>query len=277
MPTDIPEPTATDAGSGPDLVDPNQELGEVTLSGVVRLASAAGSALPVEGAQVRYSYRSTADSTQPDSGATLTNANGEFTFAPITMYASDELVIIAEAPGYDLLSITRSGPAVVDSDGVYEFELQPLGTTIEPTPEPTTVPEVPTQAPVPTSTPVSDVPPLMLNIAGHTHAPAGYQFCERADSGERLCVERPYADAAGRLSLQRGLDVQIQIEGERPNELRIEYLTDTGIRSGQPEVRPGDSRILLTITPEPGSYIMVIRVTWDKYDAAYFFRVTVND
>jgi hypothetical protein len=275
-----PEPTATSSAAGlaaTAAVAPDEELGQVTLTGTVQLASGAGAVVPVEGAQVRYSYRSTVSTDQADSGATLTDENGEFVFNPITIYASDELVVIAEAPGYDPLAITRSGPEVIASNGVFNFMLQPLGPTpAAETPVPTATRPALTLTPVPTRTPVVNVPPLTLNVAGQTYSPTGYQFCERAESGERVCVERPYEAPSGRLNLSRGTDVQIQISGDRPNEVEIAYLNDNGVPTGQPEIRPGDTRILLTITPEGGSYIMVIRVKWDEYDASYFFRVTVT-
>jgi len=59
--------------------------------------------------------------------------------------------------------------------------------------------------------------------------------------------------------------------------VRIEYLTDTGIPTGQPENRPGDNMILFIVTPEPGSYIMAVQVVWSGYEATYFFRVSVSD
>jgi hypothetical protein len=80
-----------------------------------------------------------------------------------------------------------------------------------------------------------------------------------------------------RLTLLRGAAAQLSLEGTRPQEVRIEYLTDTGILTGQPEIRSGDNTVLFTITPEPGSYIMAVRVSWGLQDATYFFRVAVRN
>ncbi|MBN2306294.1 MAG: hypothetical protein JXQ72_17560, partial [Anaerolineae bacterium] len=77
--------------------------------------------------------------------------------------------------------------------------------------------------------------------------------------------------------LLRGSSVQIALAGDRPLEVRIEYLTDNGIPTGQPEIQRGDNNILFVVTPEPGSYIMAVRVTWAEQDATYFFRVLVTD
>jgi hypothetical protein len=141
-------------------------------------------------------------------------------------------------------------------------------------------------APIWTPTPVAlpteeaepeEVPLLTLVFAGQEYTPVGYQYCQREPSGERLCREFPVTEAeTKRISLLRGTAAQLQIAGERPTEVQIEYLSDTGVKTGQPEVQPGDNTILFTITPEPGTYIMAVRVTWDTEDATYFFRVTVG-
>jgi hypothetical protein len=157
---------------------------------MVQLASATGLSLPLEGVQVRYSYHSTAGTDQPDSGATLTDANGEFTFDPITIYASDEVIVIAEAPGYDPLAETRTGPELIASDGIYEFVLQPLGTTQKVTRSTATRPlrpcPGPSLTPVLTSTPIVDAPPLTQRC-GRTYSPAGYQFWRNVHNVMSLC------------------------------------------------------------------------------------------
>ncbi len=138
----------------------------------------------------------------------------------------------------------------------------------------TPLPGVPATA-VPTS---SSVLPLALVVGGMEYLPVGYQFCQRAASGERVCVELPVTAATtDRVSLLRGSAAQIKIGGDRPVELEITYLSDTGQITGQPETREGDNIVLLTITPEPGSYILSIHVTWATEDTTYFFRVTVSD
>jgi hypothetical protein len=113
---------------------------------------------------------------------------------------------------------------------------------------------------------------------GRDYMPLGYQICQQAATGERECVEQPADNPSpGRISLQRGAAAQITIDGPRPNEVRIEYLSDTGIPTGQPETQPGDTTILFTVTPEPGTYILSIRVTWATQEVTYFFRVAVNN
>lgn len=148
----------------------------------------------------------------------------------------------------------------------------PTGSLVTATP--TQIPASPSQAVGPTTT----VPSLVLTFAGNDYGPVGYQFCERAASGERICVDLPAnTGESGRITFLRGAAVQLQIGGDRPTEIRIEYLSDTGTPTGQPEVRPGDNMVLLAITPEPGTYILAVRVNWGTQDASYFFRVAVTD
>ena len=129
-----------------------------------------------------------------------------------------------------------------------------------------------------TPTPLPSAPALTLRFAGQDYAPVGYQFCQRASTGEQVCVELPATNPSlGRISLQRGAAAQITIDGPRPSEVRIEYLSDDGTPTGQPETRPGDNTILFTITPEPGTYILAIRVTWGGEPTTYYFRVSVSD
>jgi hypothetical protein len=141
---------------------------------------------------------------------------------------------------------------------------------------PTTIVVPPTAIPPqPTS---SSVPPLGLEVGGKEYLPVGYEFCQRSTSGERVCVELPVTEApVDRVSLLRGSATQVKIGGQRPTEIEITYLSDIGQITGQPETRTGDNILLLTITPEPGSYILSIHVTWAVEDATYFFRVTVSD
>ena len=74
----------------------------------------------------------------------------------------------------------------------------------------------------------------------------------------------------------RGTAAQLYLDGPRPDEVRIEYLSDDGVPTGQPEVRAGDNVILLTILPEAGSYIMAVHVVWPENEATYYLRVTVS-
>ena len=148
----------------------------------------------------------------------------------------------------------------------------PTLTPVPPTPTPTHTP-----TPTPTLTAAQKVPPLTMSYAGQMLTPLGFQFCEREEDSTRVCVELPFENATpGRISLLRGSAASLQITGPRPDEVRIEYLTDTGIPTGQPETRPGDNLLLLTITPEPGNYIMTLNVKWAESDATYYFRVTVT-
>jgi len=122
-----------------------------------------------------------------------------------------------------------------------------------------------------------DVPAMALNAGGRVYAPLGYRFCQRAASGERVCLELPAeSGTTQRFTLARGMDAQLHIIGERPSEVTIEYLTDTGIPTGQPETRPGDNLILFIISPEAGSYIMSVRFTWPTQEVTYYLRVAIT-
>ncbi|MEL7674639.1 MAG: hypothetical protein AAGU78_12940, partial [Chloroflexota bacterium] len=83
-------------------------------------------------------------------------------------------------------------------------------------------------------------------------------------------------DERRRLALMRGAAAQLLIAGGRPSSVHIEYLTDTGVKTGQPEDRPGDNTILFTVLPEPGPYILAVTVTWDAQQVTYYFRVAVS-
>lgn len=242
------------------------DLGVMTITGTVRLVSG-GTAVAVAGAQVRYDHQSTANPDQATSGSATTDSAGRFVLDPIFLNQTDQIVVMAEAPGYEPQSIARSGAETWDANGVFDFELQPAAAV---TPE--------TPAPSVTATPIPSAPALKLRFAGRDYTPVGYQFCQRSPSGERMCVELPADNPSlGRIAFQRGAAAQIAVDGPRPSQVRIEYLSDDGLPTGQPETRPGDNTILLTITPEPGTYIMAIQVTWGTEDATYFFRVAVSD
>jgi hypothetical protein len=165
---------------------------------------------------------------------------------------------------------TETPPAATATETPLVVQVTPATET------PVVVPATPT--PAITATQIPSAPPLTLRFAGRDYAPVGYQFCQRAVSGERMCVELPATSPSlGRISLLRGAAAEIRIDGARPSELTIEYLSDEGLPTGQPETRPGDNIVLFTITPEPGTYILAIRVTWTTEDATYFFRVSVSD
>lgn len=254
------------------------ELGQVAITGTVELVSPGGP-VTVAGATVSYTHTSSAEPERSSSGTTTTNANGEFAFGPLELNASDVLIVRAAAPDYQEQVIQRSGLETANAGGVFVFELQPVQViTATPTATATatatsTATLTATQVPPPSS-----VPQMTLSFVGKKYLPVGYRFCERIETGERVCTELPIEEAEpGRIPLQRGAAAELMIGGPRPDTVRIEYLSDTGIPTGSPEIRPGDNIVLLTITPEAGTYIMTVRVTWADTDATYFFRVDISN
>jgi len=155
-------------------------------------------------------------------------------------------------------------------------------TPVGPSPTPTTAAPVASPTGIATVQPSaagmsSSVPSFTLKFAGREYSPLGYEYCERQSTGELLCIQQPAASGTTqRITLQRSSAAQLQIGATRPTEVRIEYLSDTGLPTGQPETLRGDNTILFTIMPEAGTYIMSIRVTWIDQTATYFFRVAVN-
>jgi hypothetical protein len=287
-PTPVPSVTLTETGpvvegtpqatSAPPPTDTPQatpaagiELGSIAITGTVRLSSA-GATVTVAGAGVTYSYVSAALSL---SGSATTDANGQFRFDPILFYDTAQIAVTASAPGYLSQSIQRAGADAFNAGGVFDFVLQPVSAQPIPSAVPTgTLPPVP----VMTATPPPEVPSMSLTFIGRSYSPVGYQFCQRAATGERVCVALPVEDAPpGRIVFQRGSSVQINIAAARPTEVSIAYQTDTGLPIGQPDTRPGDNTLLFLVTPEPGSYILAIHVLWAEEDATYFFRITVTD
>ncbi len=266
-----PETEATSIAAAGETATPAPiagDLGEFALTGTVKLVTD-GQLTSVAGATVSYTHNSTAQPERASSGTTTTDAEGQFVFDPIMLHETDQVVLRAEAPGYQIQIIRRTGGETFEANGVFEFELQ---RELQVTPTATPRPVQPTVAPP------SSVPEVKLRFAGQEYYPAGYRFCERGTTGERVCVELPIEEAIpGRIRLQRGAAAQLRIEGPRPDSVRMEYLSDTGEPTGQPDVRRGDNLILFTITPEPGSYIMSVRVTWSDTDATYFFRVSIVD
>jgi hypothetical protein len=286
-PTETPVPTAT-ASSTPTPVTPvavvsgsetptptlavTGDLGQITISGTVRVAGG-GTAVTIAGAQVSYNHVSMAHPDWSGASTTTTNASGQFSFVPFSLHDTDTIILSADAPGYQPQTIQRTGVETWNAGGVFDIALNPVTTPSAPVPSATPVMAAPPGTPAP-----SAVPSLVLMVAGRTYAAAGYQYCQRAASGERVCIELPVeAGETGRIGLLRGSAAQISIAGARPTEVEIEYLSDTGLPTGQPETRMGDNTILFTITPEPGSYILAIHVTWAEEDGTYFFRVTVSN
>jgi hypothetical protein len=152
--------------------------------------------------------------------------------------------------------------------------LTPRPTERPATVTPTTIPTLP-----PTATSESAAPELSLSYAGRDYFPVGYRLCTVVDDDdEPECLEEPGAGATTRrISLLRGNAAQLRLEGPRPTEIRIEYLTDTGIPTGQPEIRAGDNTTLFNISAEAGFYILTVRVTWPDEVATYFYRVAVTE
>ncbi len=298
-PTATPPPlTAEVSAVGTSVTMAVGDLGEVTLRGTVHGLGADGAQVPLEGATVSYSHTSTARPEWASTGMTTTDAAGAFTFAPMMLHDTDQVVVRAEAPGFQPQTLQLGGVEVYQSNGRLAIVLQPAAAQTStqapptaaptgplPTRAPTLTPQPPTNTPttLPPTTPLAEVgvegvPALTLSFAGRTYQPLGYEFCTRAPSGEQVCVKRPYEGGAEeRVALLRGAAAQLHIDGPRPNEVHITYLSDDGVPTGQPEVRSGDNVLLLTVTPEPGSYIMSVRVVWAENEATYFLRVTVSD
>lgn len=245
---------------------PTGDLGELLLVGTVRVTDT-GTTLPVVGATVRYEHTSSALPERSSAGSTLTGLQGQFNIGPLVLHDTDTITVSAFAPGYEIQTHELTGLEVWQAGGLIEFVLVPVPSARE---------GGAATRPVTPST--SAVPPLALVVAGRLYVPVGLQYCEQAASGEQTCTELPAPEGSTeRLGLLRGSPAQLRIGGGRPTSVRIEYLTDTGIPTGQPENRPGDNVVLFIITPEPGSYIMVVRVSWTGYEATYFFRVSISD
>ncbi len=258
--TATPEPVATG------------DLGELLLVGTVRVSDT-GVTLPVVGATVRYEHESLAFPERASTGSTLTGAQGQFNIGPLALHDTDTITVSAYAPGYEAQTRELTGLEVWQAGGVIEFVLVPI-----PSARATGAAAAQPAAPSTSAVAPGSVPPLTLVVAGHLYVPVGLQFCQQPADGERTCTELPAPEGSTeRLGLLRGSAAQLRIGGGRPTSVRIEYLTDTGIPTGQPENRPGDNVVLFIITPEPGSYIMTVRVTWTGYEATYFFRVSVSD
>src|SRR5690606_35245483 len=106
----------------------------------------------------------------------------------------------------------------------------------------------------------------------------GFELCQPGSEGALTdCVQEPTGTTyQRRIALMRGAAAQLLVAGDRPADVRIEYLTDTGVQTGQPEERIGDNIILFTVTPEPGNYIMAIRIAWEDMQVTYYFRAAVS-
>jgi hypothetical protein len=167
--------------------------------------------------------------------------------------------------------------------GVPTAEL-PAAVTATPTAAATTAPEatqippvVTLVGPATTPTPLTSAPGIKLRFAGQDYVPLGYRFCQAGTSGEPVCVDLPAENPTMlRIAFARGDAAQITIDGPKPDAVEITYLTDTGILTGTPEVRPGDNAVLFIVTPEAGSYIMALRMIWGADEVTYYYRVSVT-
>ena len=264
------ESAAQPAPEGPAAMATG-DLGEIAIAGTVT-ANLDGNLVPVTGAQVSYTLVSTASPADSGFGTTVTNARGQFSFPPIPIHDTDQITVKVDMRGYQSQTIQRTGAETANSGGIFDAVIAPQPGVAAPQPG---APVGPAAAAGPS---LNLTPALTLVYGGRVYRPVGYQFCETAASGERLCAEQPVSGVTQeRLHLLRGTDAQLKSSGERPQEIRIEYLTDSGVATGQPETRRGDNTTLFTITPESGNYIMAVKVTWANQDATYFFRIVVSD
>ena len=249
------------------------DLGEIAFAGTV-MTEVDGSPVPVAGAQVSYTLVSTAKPENSGFGTTVTNARGQYSFAPVPIHDTDAITLRVDMRGYDGQIVDSTGFEMAANGGIFDTVIVRQPGTAAPEVEPP-----PAEAAAAEGGPtLNELPALTLVYGGRVYRPVGFQLCEVAASGESLCVEQPVTGVTqDRLGLLRGTDGELISSGEQPQEVRIEYLTDSGIATGQPETRRGDNRTLFTITPEPGDYIMSIRLTWAARNATYFFRITVSD
>lgn len=252
-PTDIPSPTPTETEEPTATSTPSPEPTETPTP------SPEPTEEPTEEATAEVTEEATAEAAEIPTEETTEEPSEAATEDPT------EAALVTEEP------LETEEPLITETEPVELVTATPIPVA---TAIPTTTPE---PFPIPTSvTAVGEVPSLTLTFAGRDYTPVGYQFCERAETGERRCVELPVTDTTTRrISLLRGAAAQIQITGDRPNEVELEYLSD-GVTSGEPEVRTGDNLILFSVNPEPGTYILAVRVTWSTEDATYFFRVTIS-
>ena len=281
-PEDTVEPEETREETPEATAEDTEELGSVALVGNVRIVEDRLT-VPLTDAEVTFTYTPADDPSNTATFETTTDETGRFAFDPIELDEDDTILLTISAPGYATQEIELSG-ADAYALPVINLILLPLAA---PTPEPTAVPTATPVPPEPTSTPPapepvttypSGAPILTLAYAGRAYEPLGYQLCQPDSEGALTdCIQEPTGTAVQRrLSLMRGAAAQLLIAGDRPVDVRIEYLTDTGIQTGQPEQRLGDNIILFTVTPEPGPYIMSVRVLWDDMQVTYYFRVAIT-
>lgn len=294
LPTQEPDETEIEPPAGPteevtaepeEVAEETPEapagLGSVALIGNVRIVEA-GTTIPLAGAAVTLDYTSDEDPSRSRTAQTQTDASGRFAFDPIELFEADTVVLTISAPGYATQTVELSG-ADAYSLPVLNLILLPVSAPTpepSPTPLPTATPVEPTPTPTPAPEPTAypdGTPFFKLAYAGRLYEPLGYQVCRMDAAGSPTCVQQPTGTAdRRRLALMRGAAAQFLVSGERPHQIRIEYLTDYGVKTGQPEIRPGDNVNLITITPEPGTYILAVDVTWDTQQVTYYYRVAVS-
>ena len=294
LPTPEPEESESGTPAGPteevttgpeEVAEETPEaptgLGSVALVGNVRIVEA-GTTMPLAGAAVTLDYISDEDPSRSRTAQTQTDASGRFAFDPIELFEADTVVLTISAPGYATQTVELSG-ADAYSLPVLNLILLPVSAPTpepSPTPLPTATPVEPTPTPTPEPEPTAypdGTPFFKLAYAGRLYEPLGYQVCQMDAAGSLTCVQQPTGTAdRRRLTLLRGAAAQFLVSGERPRQIRIEYLTDYGVKTGQPEIRPGDNVNLFTITPEPGTYILAVDVLWDTQQVTYYYRVAVS-
>ncbi len=281
----LPSPT-------PVVVVPTEEPTEIVTAEPTKTISPTETSVPQQTAEpteqpvIKPTQTKTPLQTSP-AGASETPAAGAV--RPTATQNGVQPTATRPAPTATRLAPTSTiPPSVKPPTATVVLEVPPTATASQVVPtqtppavQPTATPITETQPQVVTATLITvppTVPSMTLNFAGRSFTAVGYQYCQRQASGENICVELPAESInPSRITLQRGAAVQLQIEGARPSEVRIEYLSDTGVSTGQPETKRGDNIILFSVMPEPGTYILAIRVTWQNVDATYYFRVAVSD
>ncbi|MBN1679344.1 MAG: carboxypeptidase regulatory-like domain-containing protein [Anaerolineae bacterium] len=276
------EPAATEEETPPTIetVEVAVASPEVTVVGDLGEKTVFGTVLsgdnnePVAGVSVSYSHSSIVNTDISGSGTVQTDFDGRFLVGPLFLHDTDQIVVSVEAAGYDAQRIQRSGLETwtnpqFDIVLVLSGIAAPAAGEIETAAAPGPAPEL--------SLP-GEIPELKLTFAGKDFTPVGYQYCRRIETGERICVESPVPETmTRRVRFQRGAPAQLRLDDDRPDTVRIEYLSDTGVPTGTPETQSGDNLVLFTVSPEPGTYILSVRFVWGSEDATYFFRVIVTD
>ena len=268
-PAELAFPTADIAAS-----TAGTDLGHRVLNGLVRAQTTSGF-VSLAGVSVTYIHQSAANPNRENTETITTNANGQFTFErSLFVNSGDVIIVTASAPGFQTQARQLNGQQLWDAGGFVSLDLLQEGAVESGEPVPAT-PAAPSAGEI--AVLPENVPPLNIQQGGRVFNPVGFQYCERAASGERYCVEFPGGGQAQRTTMSRGSALEIQVEGERPTLIEVAYRSDEGLPTGQPETRLGDNVSLFTVTAEPGTYILAIHVTWSYQDATYYFQVNIAD